>query len=335
MIKINEKIFPKVTIAILSWNRMYYLKATLESARKCIQYPNLEWIVLDNCSEEKGLREYLDSIDWIDQLIFVKSTHIEAMNEVVQKSTGEFIIIWPEDVQFVVKGDWLKDCVEILENNNWIGSMNLNFLSSATNKNIFSLKRFTRIKHFVYFIKEIFRYDTAFRLQKKIKASRGMNFRTYGWTADGIIGSGIPSLSRKSMWQKIGPWKSTEKRSIGNIIDSSLGGEFEMLRRWKRSNIPWQRATPIIPFAADIINDDIGTKAKVRGKNRYGVYTPPKNGIFYYQIKNQEDIIDYADRNIPVGFEEFVEPIGFDLPKDKNGTLKKAPINTSIISEIR
>lgn len=42
---------PKVTFAILSWNRLHYLKATLESALECIQYPNLEWIVSDKDSD--------------------------------------------------------------------------------------------------------------------------------------------------------------------------------------------------------------------------------------------------------------------------------------------
>jgi hypothetical protein len=48
---------PRVTLGLLSWNRLHYLRATLESARRCIQYPNLEWIVVDNESNEPGLRE--------------------------------------------------------------------------------------------------------------------------------------------------------------------------------------------------------------------------------------------------------------------------------------
>jgi hypothetical protein len=39
---------PRVTFGLLSWNRLHYLRATLESARRCLQYPNLEWIVVDN-----------------------------------------------------------------------------------------------------------------------------------------------------------------------------------------------------------------------------------------------------------------------------------------------
>lgn len=327
----NKDFFPKVTIAILSWNRLHYLKSTLESAKECIQYPNLEWIVLDNCSTEKGLREYLESLTWIDRLIFLKSTHVEAMNEIIRESTGEIILIWPEDVQFVFKGDWMKDCVELLKNNKYVGSICMNFLRGITNQKHFSWKRFLRIRDFM---NEIIRYGINFRMQKMVETSRGRLFKTFGWTADGIIGSGIPSLSRKNMWLTLGPWKTTEKRSEKNIIDSSLGGEAEMLLRWRNSKIPWQRAIPIIPFAADIINDDIGTKAKIRGNKRYGIYASPKNGKFYYKIKTLDVIKNLSDKKFPVGFEKFVEPNGFQLPLDENGNLKKSPINMSEINNI-
>ena len=113
----NFNTLPKVTIGILSWNRFHYLKATIESAKMCILYPNLEWIIIDNMSIEKGLKEYINKQKGIDLKIFKKQTHADAMNELVRKSSGKYILIWPEDIQFVKKGDWLKETVEILETN--------------------------------------------------------------------------------------------------------------------------------------------------------------------------------------------------------------------------
>ena len=52
---------PSVTVAFLSWNRLHYLRATLESARRCMRGAENEWIVRDNDSEEPGLAEYLSS----------------------------------------------------------------------------------------------------------------------------------------------------------------------------------------------------------------------------------------------------------------------------------
>jgi hypothetical protein len=106
---------PLVTIGILSWNRLHYLRATLESARLCLQYPNIEWIVSDNEFEEPGIREYIESCDWVQHKLFKKQTHASAMNQIVDMAKGEHLIIWPEDVQFTGKGDWLIDLVEILD----------------------------------------------------------------------------------------------------------------------------------------------------------------------------------------------------------------------------
>ena len=118
---------PLVTIGILSWNRLHYLRATLESARACIQYPNIEWIVSDNESTESGLHEYVESRDWVQHKLFKKQTHAAAMNQIVDMARGEYLILWPEDVQFTVKGDWLADLVEILGHHRDLGSIGLDF----------------------------------------------------------------------------------------------------------------------------------------------------------------------------------------------------------------
>ncbi len=39
------------------------------------------------------------------------------MNEIVAKASGDYVIIWPEDVQFVVEGDWMLPLLETLGKN--------------------------------------------------------------------------------------------------------------------------------------------------------------------------------------------------------------------------
>ena len=51
--------FPLVSIAVISFNRLKYLKATLESLHQCVQYPYVQWIVVDGDSQEAGLQTYL------------------------------------------------------------------------------------------------------------------------------------------------------------------------------------------------------------------------------------------------------------------------------------
>jgi len=325
----NSNKFPLLTIGILSWNRLHYLRATLESAYRCIKYPKIQWIVVDNCSTEPGLVDYLKSLSWINELVFLKSDHVTAMNEIVSRARGDVLLMWPDDMQFIVEGDWMIDCVEILMENSWIGSMGLNCqrrLTVQRNWGRGSWRKLSEIKN------EIKLFGPRFRFQRKLSSSRGFPVYTYGWKEQGIIGSGIPSLTRVDVWKTLGPWKT--KKDFQNLIDSSKGGETDMLERWEYAKIPWQRVLPVLPVSADILNDSIGTKAKVRGSNRYGVYTPPPNGEFYYRIYSQEEVTNRMNNSLPVPFEDFVESIGFELPMDGHGNLLKGSINLSIKSPI-
>ena len=325
-----KKKLPLLTIGILSWNRLHYLRATLESAHRCIQYPNIQWIVVDNCSTEPGLAEYLKSLSWVNELIFLKSDHVTAMNEIISRTKGEILLLWPDDMQFIVEGDWMVDCVEVLLQNKWIGSMGLNCLRRSTIQRIWGNQPVS-LKSLKAVWKEIKHYGVNFRFQKQIYSSRNAAFYTYGWKEDGIIGAGITSLSRIDVWKTLGPWRA---HTDGNLIDSSRGGETEMLDRWHQMKIPWQRVLPALSVSADIITDPTGTKAKVRKNVRYGIYEPSKGGS-YYQIYEQQKILDSFALSLPTAFEDFVKPIGFDLPVDQNGNLLKNSINTEISTSIQ
>ena len=161
---------PKVTVAIVSWDRLHYLRATLESAHRCINYPNLEWILSDNESTEPGLREYLDSLDWIDQRLYKRQTHAEAMNEVVAKASGEILLLWPDDVQFILEGDWLHDVVEIVIRNSFVGSICLDGLRRCTLKTLFRplWQRDPR-----ELLREFRRYRLRFRFSRMLTSTRG------------------------------------------------------------------------------------------------------------------------------------------------------------------
>lgn len=320
---------PLLTIGILSWNRLHYLRATLESARRCIKYPKIQWIVVDNCSTEPGLEEYLKSLTWLDQLVFMESDHITAMNELVNRAKGEVILIWPDDMQFIVKGDWMVDCVEILMQHSWMGSMSLNGLRRSTINSVWK-RKLSGLKDLRMVWNEIKRFGLKYRFQKRVESSRGFPVITYGWKEDGVVGSGIPALTRTDIWKTLGPWKA---KPDTNINDSSQGGETEMLERWLYSKIPWQRSHTLLPVSADILTDATGTKAKVRGKKRYGVYLPPSQDYYYY-IYNQAEWEDIMKHPFPLPFEEFVKPLGFKLPLDENGNLKKTGINLEISSPL-
>lgn len=179
-----------LTIGILSWNRLNYLRATLESAKRCIQYPNIQWIVLDNYSTEPGLAEYLKSLAWIDELIFMQSSHVAAMNEIVARAKGDVLLLWPEDVQFVVEGDWMRDCIEILLKDYSIGALSLNFHRRQTIEYIWGRQRFNK-NGILRMWKDLKRYGANFRLQKKI-------FLQMGIQCERLVGKKMESLVQVS-----------------------------------------------------------------------------------------------------------------------------------------
>ena len=317
---------PKVTIAILSWNRLHYFRATIESARRCIQYPNLEWIVSDNQSDEPGLAEYIDQLDWVHHKIIKRQSHAEAMNEIVAKAQGEYLILWPDDVQFIVAGDWLCDLIEILEKNPRIGSVTLDALRKTT---LHSLLKSTSWQDAGKIAKEFYWYLRSYRFGSDYFSSRGVRMKTCGWRHSGICPSGIPSLTKTDIWRRIGPWRS-EKNQHRNLIDSSAGAEDNMLYSFFLSKLPLQAGLPWLPVAADIITDPLGCKAKVRGHYRYGVYMPPQSSSgLYYEILQQNDISLHAER--PLSFSEVVKPVGFQIPQDEQGDRLKFSLNTSVV----
>jgi glycosyltransferase involved in cell wall biosynthesis len=313
---------PTLTVAVLSWNRLHYLRATLESARRCIRHPGIEWIVSDNNSVEAGLRAYIEGLDWVQHKWFRTQTHAGAMNEIVERAAGDYVLIWPEDVQFVVEGDWMGALLETLDRHPWIGSVGLNFLRRKTLRRLLGPPGWADVGPILGDLR-----------RGRLRVPRAVEgLRTFGWRLPGVIASGIPSLTRRAFWRELGPWKISDP-SQSNIIDSSLGAEDDMIARFQSSGRRWHQATLMKPVAADIINDDLGCKAKIRKGKRYGRYTPPPGGEFYYEIRRESDL-PAGENGLPLCFEDHVRPLGFRLPLDDRGDLRKTSIDTSIVSEI-
>lgn len=316
---------PRLTVAVLSWNRLFYLRATLESARRCLSLPDIEWIVSDNNSVEPGLRDYVESLDWVHHKWFKTQTHAAAMNEIVGRASGEYLLLWPEDVQFVTEGGWLAPLLAELDRNPWIGSTGLNFLRRKTLRRLLGPPALSDVPAILGDLRRG-------RLRTPKRLPGPVELRTPGWRLPGVIASGIPSLTRLSAWKTLGPWKISDPTQ-SNIIDSSLGAEDTMIARFQASGQAWQQATMMKPVAADIINDALGCKAKIRQGRRYGRYTPPVEGDFYFEIRRDSDL-PADEGGYPLSFEGFVRPIGFDLPLDSDGDMLKTSIDTSIVSDV-
>jgi len=306
---------PLVTIGIVSYNRLHYLRALLESARECVRYPAVQWIVVDGNSIEPGLREYVEGCDFVQHKVFADCTHAEAMNRILELAEGEALMILPEDVQFVVRGRWLEDMVELVHEHPGVGHVQFD-----------AQRRKTLRRHFA---------DSRVRLRgrrlplrrhpQRLVTSSGQVFLGYGAEREPIGGAGIVTFCRTETRRHLGPWRMAPEGAA--LEDSSLGAEADMIRRYRDSGLRLEAFLMRFPAVADIISDPRGTKARIRlGNRRYGLYRPPPAGDLYYRIWDESELARFEHLDPAPGFEDFVEPLGFELPLDEHGDLLKVSV---------
>jgi glycosyltransferase involved in cell wall biosynthesis len=307
---------PIVTIGVVSYNRLHYLRALMTSARECVRYPNVQWIVVDGNSVEPGLREYVESLDFVDRKVFRDCSHAEAMNEIVALAEGEYLMMLPEDVQFVRRGPWLADMVELVRDHPEVGHVQFD-----------AQRRMTLRRHFVdrpYRVRGR-RLPFLRRAPRRLVTSSGAVFLGYGDAREPIGAAGIVTFVRTEIRRSLGPWRASPE--LTTMQDSGLGAEPDMIERWRRSGLRLEAFLMRYPAVADVVTDPRGTKARVRfGDRRYGRYAPPPQGDLYYRARDEEELGRFAHLEPAPGFEDFVEPLGFELPLDEHGNLLKVNV---------
>ena len=305
---------PLVTIGVVSCNRLHYLKALMESARECIQYEPIQWIVVDNASVEPGLRDYVEGLEFVQHKLCMperrpSTEHVDAMNRIVAMAEADYLMLLPEDVQFIMRGPWLADFVELLESHPRIGSITFDAQRRVTLERFFGRPGWAG---------ELFR-----RARRRTYRSRsGTTFLGYGRSKPGIAGAGICTFARTAIWKRLGPWTSVRRQTVA---DSTGGGEDEMLARYRRSGLRLERSLAQIPVCAGILTDPIGSKGRVRGNRRYGRYVAPPEGRLYYRVWDQDEVEALGHGKVAVGFEDLVVPLSFELPYDEQGNVLKNP----------
>ena len=134
---------PLVTFGFVNCNRLFYLKSCVESAIETTKnYPNKEFIIVDNASKEKGTEEYLlekekQGFKVIRQKERNPSNEFAiGLNLICKSARGKYIIPLQGDSQFVLNDDWLNEYVNFYEKdvNNQIGCITLDAQRRVTNE---------------------------------------------------------------------------------------------------------------------------------------------------------------------------------------------------------
>jgi glycosyltransferase involved in cell wall biosynthesis len=307
---------PLVTIGVLSYNRLHYLRALMASARECVSYPRVQWIVVDGGSVEPGLREYVEGLEFLDHVSFEPCTQAEALNRIVELAEGDFLMLLPEDVQFIRRGPWLEDMVEIASRLE-VGHVQFDAQRRVTLRRHFSERPLLVAGK---------RVPLIHARPRVLRASSGVRFLGYGDFRDPIGAAGHVTFTRTEIRRRLGPWRTNEARA--HPRDSGLGAEQDMIDRFVRTGIELEAFLMTLPVVADVVTDPRGTKARIRqGNRRYGRYAPPPQGSsLYYRIRDAEELQELARRRPAPAFEDVVEPCGFELPLDEQGNLLKADV---------
>lgn len=302
---------PLVTFGIVNCNRLHYLKCCVESLIDCTSdYNNIEIIIVDNASVEKGTTEYLNHLEMTGHHVFrtdirdPPNEYARALNYIVEHAKGEFICPLAGDMQFIVKDGWLKEYVDFYNLPNqkpFIGCISFD----AQRLQTIQSHQFSQVMG-------------EGKLRFIIDASRPP-----------IAGSANAMFSRENL-EIMGLW-DTNNRDHEGEHDSETKMLQHVLGLQKSKQINWVNVQPIIPVSAAIYTDSRGTNARIRGTKRYGDYWASKsdNEYAYYNIWNFEDIISiYGERRNPASIEWMVTGDHWDTSVmfDENGDWKKNPI---------
>jgi glycosyltransferase involved in cell wall biosynthesis len=305
-----------LTIGVVSCNRLFYLRALLESIRRCLPLDRIECIVVDNASIEPGLREYVDGLDFVAQRVFAErrspSTEAaEALNTIIARASASHVLLLTDDVQFVVKGiRWLDAVFELAAEHSWVGSIMPLALRRVTINRYFD----TGIGHLLlpgFFPRKLHTHDGAITAVCFKRSELGITHSALGITAVDV-------------WRKIGPFRSSGARQT--VQDAGAGAEDDVVRRYGGAGLRLRKALLEVPVMAEIITDPNGTQARVRGNRRYGRYFAPPDGTLYYRILSESEAAALPKRGSAVAFEDIVQPIGFELPYDAHGNRLKNPV---------
>ncbi len=305
---------PKVSFGFINCNRLHYLRSCLESFLVCTEdYPNKEIIVVDNASTEDGTDEYLEELRERGFKVFRQQArdpsneYAKALNIVAENSTGKYVAPIPADIQFVVKGKWLLEYVNFLEE-----------YEDTTGCMSFDAQRRVR--------------NAAGNYSNPLGPSE-FKF-LYHFNRNPIMGA-MNCMVAKEVLDKVYPWSvENDSHEGGGDSETKMLQKIANLIKSEKRRIFY--AAPTIPVAIGIFNEQ-GGNARVRKNRRYGEYWPPpadEDGVTYYKIHTFENVLSrFGENTTPIAIEDIAEANGWNLPIDSQGAwikLKDSPNITSV-----
>ena len=274
-------------------------------------YDEVEFICIDDNSQEPGTSDYLSTLDDRGWTVLNQQDYREkedtnkvggyndtdhmspfsnALELFVNKSQGELLVPLQGDVQFIRKG-WLQEYVNLYQKEEDIASVTLD------------AQRKIRLSQTI-FDKRI--YDDGYSV--------------FGIDLNRRIGGAGDCFYHRSVIEKVGGWKPSFAKNSTPEIDF-VNNFYKVYSSQRKVYMPW------IPPAVLIATDPRGTNARVRNGRRYGKYWEAKSDNLYYKWFDDSSLRlnpEWYSRHFPMSIEEVTLPNGdWDLPIDSMGNWKK------------
>lgn len=311
---------PVLTIGIVSCNRLFYLRALVESMRLCLPLDRIECHRrrqrVDRAGAARVRRERrFPGRTGISRRAFARHrSRGEALNTIIERARAPYVLLLTDDVQFIVKGDeWLNGVLELAADHKQLGSIMPIALRRVTIRRYFDSSLRARL----------FPRTVPARLRTRDGRVTAICFdrKELGVTHSAL---GITAVDT---WRRLGPFKTSGASQ--SLQDAGAGAEDDVVRRYERAGLRLRKALLEVPAIAEIITDPKGTQARVRGNRRYGRYFAPPQGPFYYRVWSEPEAAVLPHGGSAIAFEDIVQPLGFDLPYDDRGNRLRSSIDSA------
>ena len=291
----------KISIGIVNYNRLFYLKSCAESLMATTKGHDTELICIDDGSIESGTANYLNELRDLNWTVINQnetrggdkksgcdnSSHInpfsEALNIIHKRSHGELVLQLQGDMQFI-RDDWLDDVLKLFNNRKDVGTL------------VLDAQRKVRLKGCAF--TEVNVNDSIYFIQN-----------------GGAINGAGDTVYSKKMLSEIGGWTIKDGVNAENDFTKKVASKYQgAMKKYYLQ----------LPASIAIYTDKRGTNARIRGGKRYGDYWQAQDNYYYKQITSA----NYPKEiNRPYSIEEVAQANGdWQLPISPAGSWLKNPV---------
>lgn len=132
-IEVERADWPLVSVLVASYNRAETLATTLAAFRACCTYPNYEVVIADDHSKRSQLEQIL-AMPADTYVIAGQNRGLGGNNnQGIRAARGDYHFYLQDDWECTERGDWMQECLAVLESHPQVGLVHCRIMPHATN----------------------------------------------------------------------------------------------------------------------------------------------------------------------------------------------------------